>query len=85
MATVSNRFTAALGPIKMEILNLTAVSDADTVSTNMQNPQFALGVNNTDIEVTSAALNVSISGKTLTINNANLTGSSVVNVLVFGF
>ena len=84
MATVSNRYTAALGPIKLEILNLTAVEDADTVSTNMGRPVFALGVNNSDTQTTSAALNVGISGKTLTINNANLS-SSEVNVLVFGF
>lgn len=85
MATVANRHIAALGPIKVEILNLTSVSDADTVTTLIQNPSFAMGVNNTDTETTSAALNVSISSKTLTINNANLTGSSVVNILVFGF
>lgn len=84
MATVANRFTGVLGPFKMEVLNLTGVSDQDTVTTNMQNPKFALGVNNTDNDTTSAALNVTISGKTLTINNANLS-SSTVNVLVFGF
>ena len=71
MAAVSNRHIVALGPIKLEVLNLTAVSDADTVSTLIANPSFAIGVNNTDGETTSAALNVAISGKTLTINNAN--------------
>jgi len=85
MATVNKRHTVVLGPVKAEILNLTAVSDTDTVSTLIQNPEFAVGVNNTDGETTSAALNVSISGKTLTINNANLTGSSEVNVIVVGF
>ena len=85
MAAVTNRHIAALGPIKMEALNLTDVSDADTVTTFIQNPVWAIGVNNTDTETTSAALNVGISGKTLTINNADLTGSSEVNVLVFGF
>jgi hypothetical protein len=85
MATVTNRHIAALGPVKLEALNLTACTDADTVTTLIQRPVWAIGVNNTDTETTSAAMNISISGKTLTLNNANLTGSSVVNVLVFGF
>lgn len=84
-AVVSNRHVVALGPIKMELLNLTTVANADTVTTTIQRPLWALGVNNTNAETTSAALNVAISGKTLTINNANLTGSSVVNIIVVGF
>lgn len=85
MATVSNRHTAALGPIKVELLNVTTVTDADTVTTNMARPVWAIGVNNTDGETTSLAMNIAISGKTLTLNNANLTGSSVVNIIVVGF
>lgn len=85
MATVANRATICGGPIKVECLNLTSVSDADTFTTLIQHPVWALGVNNTDTETTSAALSLSISEKTITINNANLTGDSVVNVLVFGF
>ncbi len=87
MATVSNRATFVLGPLKCEVLNLTDVSDEDTVDTLIQNPEWAVGVNNTDTEDTSAALNVALTdnSKTLTINNANLTGSSEVNILVFGY
>ena len=47
-ATVSNRFLVVLGPVKMEILNLTTVTDADTVTTNMARPLFAIGVSNSD-------------------------------------
>jgi hypothetical protein len=84
MATVSNRHIAALGPVKLEAINVTDVDDAETVTTLIQRPVWAIGVNNTDADTTSAALNVSISGKTLTINNANLSASEV-NILVFGF
>ena len=85
MATVSDQIVTVLGPIKCEIVNLTAVSDGDTFATLIQSPRFAIGVNNTDTEVTSAALSLSISDKTITINNGGLTGASVVNCLVFGF
>jgi hypothetical protein len=85
MATVANRYTAVLGPIKMEILNLSAITDADTVTSQLQNPSFALGVNTTDGETTSAAFNPAISGRTITLNNANFTGSTTAVLLVFGF
>ena len=84
MATISNRFVVALGPIKMEILNLTSVTDADTVSSLLVRPLFAMAVKNTD-EASSNETNVSISSKTLTLNNADLGGTDEVNVLVFGF
>ncbi len=83
-ATVSNRFVVALGPIKMEILNLTTVTDADTVSTLIQRPLFAIGVSNSD-ETATNNTNISISGKTLTINNADFGGADECNILVFGF
>ena len=85
MATISNRHVAALGPIKLEAINVISVTDADTITTLIQRPVWAMAVNNTDTETTSAAMSISISGKTLTLNNANLTASSEVNILVFGF
>lgn len=84
MATVTNRHIAALGPVKMEALNLTDVDDAETVTTLIQRPVWALGVVNDDTASQTVALNVSISGKTLTINQASLSAAEV-NVLVFGF
>lgn len=84
MATINNRHVTALGPIKMEVLNLTDVDDAETVSTLIQNPKWAVGVVNTDAAAQTVALNVGISGKVLTINQASLSGAEV-NVLVFGF
>jgi hypothetical protein len=84
MATVTNRYSAVLGPIKMEILNLTAVTDEDTVTTLMQGPVFAIAVPGTDAAAISVAINVGVSGKTLTINSSDLS-AEIVNVLVFGF
>jgi hypothetical protein len=82
-STVANRFLTALGPVKMEILNLTTVTTADTVTTNMQNPRFALGVDNTG--ALSVNTSITISGKTLTITNSSYAGAGICNVLVFGF
>ena len=84
MATVSNRYVAVLGPIKMEVLHLTAVTDADTVTSNLQRPLFAVAVPGTDTATISVAINAAISGRTITINSADLS-AEIVDVLVFGF
>ena len=85
LATVNRRFIAALGPMKIEFLNVTS-DDTNTVVSNLANPLYAIGVNNEDADTTSAALNVTLTtaSKVLTINNANLS-TSEVNILVFGF
>lgn len=85
MATVDNRFTAVLGPIKQEILNLSAVNDADTVESRLQRPLFAVAVNTTDTDAITVAVGVSISGKTLTLNSVDFGGTETAVVLVFGF
>lgn len=84
MATVTNRYVVPLGPVKMEILNLTAVTDADTVTSLLQRPVWAMAVPGTDAAAKTVACTVAISGKTLTINDAEL-AAETVNVLVFGF
>lgn len=85
MATVSNRYIASLGPIKLEILNLADVTDADEVTAQLQSPQFACGVVYTDASPMTAAINPSISGRTITINSADLDGDDDLVLLVFGF
>lgn len=82
--TVASRYIVPLGPVKMEVLNLTGVTDADTVTSQLQNPKFAMAVINTDNGAATAPTNVSISGRTLTLNSADIS-SSEINVLVFGF
>ena len=84
MATVSNRALCALGPIKMEVVYLTAVTDADTFTTLMQRPVFALcsETNTNDASTAQAA----ISGKTVTVHNPTTgSGNGKVAVAVFGF
>ena len=85
MATVANRLQSVQGPFKMEVLNLTAVTDADTVSTLMQRTVFAIGVIGSDNSPATAAVNIGIAGKVLTINSTDCSGDEEVNVLVFGF
>lgn len=85
MATVNDRFVVVNGPRKEEVLNLTAVSDEDTVETLIQNPEFAQAVITSDGASNAFATNVSISGKTLTLNNATLAGTTSVVVTVYGF
>lgn len=84
MADVDNRHVVALGPIKMEALNLSDVDDADTVTSLLQRPIWAMGVPGTDTASVTVAVNITISGKTLTINQSELSGE-ILNVLVFGF
>lgn len=82
-ATLNKRFSAVLGPMKMEWLNIT-VTDAETIDTLMQNPEYAIAVVNTDALTTDQACSTSISGKTITLNNADLSDSEV-NVFVIGY
>ena len=84
LATVTYRYTAVLGPIKLEVINVASATDTNTVTTNMQRPLFAFGTVNTDATAQTVALNVGISGKTLTINQANLSAKEVT-ILCFGF
>lgn len=83
MATINKRHVTVLGPVKMEVINLTDVDDAETVSTLIANPSFGFAVNNDDGSDGNNT-NVSISGKTITLNNSSLS-SSEVTLLVFGF
>lgn len=84
MATVGSQIITVLGPIKLEVINLSAVDDADTVATRIANPSFAVAISTVDDNNTIGVIQVGISGKTLTLNNSNLSSSTVV-VLVFGF
>jgi hypothetical protein len=68
----------------MEVMHLTAVTDADTVSTTIQNPLFAMAVPGTDTASITVAINVGISGKVLTINSSDLS-NEIVDLLIFGF
>ncbi len=88
------RHTAALGPMKMEVLNFlgtitlstggtqTGVDTADTFKTLMVRPQFAFVVSNDDASDT--AWETSFSDKTVTLTNSGASAVDI-NVIVFGF
>ena len=81
--TPTDRFIAALGPVKMEIVHLPATTDSgDTFTTLIQNPKFAIaGAMTTSADPIFPA----ISGKTVTVSNAGGTANLEIVVLVFGF
>ena len=85
MASVSNRYILPLGPVKVEVLNLADVTDADTVTSQLANPSFGFGVVYTDGSPMTAAVNPSISGRTVTINSVDLDGDDDLVLLLFGF
>jgi hypothetical protein len=84
MATVAKRYILPLGPVKIEVINITAITDADTVTSSIQRPDFGLFVQGEDAGNTQLATNVSISGRTVTLNNGNFSSSTGV-LLLFGF
>jgi hypothetical protein len=83
--TPTSRYVLPLGPIKMEILQLADVTDADTVVTQMQNPEFGFGVCYTDASPMTAAINPSISGRTVTLNSTDLSGDDDLVLVMFGW
>ena len=83
MATVSSRYSAVLGPIKMEVAQLTAVTTADTVTSVMQRPLFGFFVPNADTSITQET-QVVVSGRTVTLTNSQLSADDGV-LMLFGF
>ena len=83
--TPTNRYVMPLGPIKMEVMNLEDVDDADTVVASIQRPLFGYAVMYTDGGAMTAAINPDISGRTITLNSADLTGVKDIVLTVFGF
>jgi len=84
MATVANQVITVQGPIKMEIINLTAVTDADTVTSLLQRPTFGFFTPTTDDNSAAEKVGVAISGRTVTLNNDDLSSDTGVLIL-FGF
>lgn len=83
--TPSFRYLAALGPIKMEVVNLPATTDSgDTFTTVIQRPLFGLLGWNTAGQ-TGAGI-VTVSGKTVTVEDgAGTFSNKACTVVVFGF
>jgi len=81
-ATVVNSFVFPLGPRKIEVANLSAVDDTDTYTSSIQGPEFGFFVPNNDGGALTAAVEVSISSRTITLNSVDLSTSTGVLVLV---
>ena len=86
MAVIDKSYICALGPIKLEILDVSAYTDGDTISSRLQRPLFATHFSQADLASTASG-SVTISGRTLTLRDANPTGGGSDNnwVVIFGF
>jgi hypothetical protein len=84
MATVALQKITTLGPIKMEVVNLTAITNGDTFTTLIQNPLF-VDIGEYGASATTATTTAAISGRTVTVTNASMNGTQKAVALVFGF
>jgi hypothetical protein len=85
-ATVANRFIAALGPVKAEIVNLTGVTDQDTFTTLIQNPKFAIASEQGADANSTVQPAITANSKTVTLHNQTASAAAGnITVIVFGF
>jgi len=85
MATVTfpdKNFVAALGPFKLEVVFLTAVSNDDTYVSKLVRPLAAFMVPAADAADTTQNQSVTISGQTLTLRDPAVTAQTL---FVVGF
>lgn len=80
-ATVNHRFVTSIGPMKMEILNLTVAANGDEVESDLVDPRFCEAHRNVS---GLANTEYSISGRTITITDSALSDSEVT-LIVFGY
>jgi hypothetical protein len=85
MATVANQYITVQGPIKMEIVHLTAVTTADTFVSKLQRPLFAIAVNSLSAGAATSTTTATISTRTITVASSDFAGAGVCDVLVFGY
>ena len=80
-ATAVTSFVGALGPIKVELVTATFAASTDTYDSKLVRPLFCMAKKN----VTGTANTVtSISGKTITVTDADISASAV-HLLIVGF
>ncbi len=85
MATVvtpDKALIAALGPFKIEILQLTSVSNDDTVSSKLVRPIAAFMVPSVDATSTTQNQSATVSGQTITLRDPAKTSQTLI---VIGF
>lgn len=85
MATVDKRYITALGPIKMEVMFLSALTSADTVTSNLASPSNAMvatdGTGGATVAPTAAVVTAT---KVVTITQTSLSAGTGT-LIVFGF
>ncbi len=70
MATITKPDRAlilALGPLKIEVIQLTSVVNGDTIASKLANPTFALLFPTADADSTTQNPSATVSGKTVTL------------------
>ncbi len=80
MATVTKAdkpLIVALGPVMLEIIQLTAVVNDDTITSRLANPTHAFMVPAADAAATTQNQSVTISGRTLTLRDPAVTAQTV--------
>lgn len=83
MATTAiTRFLTVQGPVKVEYITCTMDTSGDTIDSTMQRPLFAMAYKN---GLGNATTEHSISGKTITITDADIVSEFAVNMIVIGF
>jgi hypothetical protein len=85
MATITKpdrALIAAFGPMKMEVIQLTSVNTtSDTVTSKLASPSFAFAMPAADAGASGTSASCTVSGKTVTINDAP---TSAMTLFVFG-
>lgn len=83
-ATVVKRVMGSIGPMRIEIADLSGVDDTDTYTSQIQNPEFGFFVPTNDGGALTAAVNPAISGREVTLNSVDLSSSTGI-LFLFGF
>ena len=81
IATAVTSYTAALGPIKIELMFGTFASSTDTYDSKLVRPLFVFAQKNGS---GTAQTTTAISGKTVTVTDAGIS-STVCHLLIVGF
>ena len=77
------RYTAVLGPMKVEFAEGTA-TDGETFTSNLQRPLWAMCWDNSDDDADAKGINAAVSGKVVTLNHTSLSDDEV-RIIVVGF
>lgn len=84
MATVTKpdrSLIAALGPFKIEVVQLTSVLNDETYQSKLASPTFALAFPAADAGATTQNMSATVSGRTVTIRDP---ATTAVTLVIFG-